>query len=513
MLSRLVLGCGSLGRRLALSLRDRAGPLLVLTPDTHRVETLRDENVPAKRADVTSVDAVRALVPTADSIVVGGDDAAENLAAARAAREVFPEAFLLVGTGMNPTPDQRAAMGEVADSLVDASTEMASAITERVGDAGLRSRRLRRVIRGIDGTLAVVAHDNPDPDAIASAMALSRIAQSAGTDAELIYYGDISHQQNRALVNLLEFELTKLDPDADLSRFDGFALVDHSRPGVNDQLPPETPIDIVVDHHPPRAPVEARFVDLRSHVGATSTLLTGYLRQLNIEPSSELATGLLFGIQTDTREFSREVTPEDFEAAAYLLPYADTATLERIEDPSISRETYEIIADAIRARQVSDDVLTTFVGEMGDRDALAQASDRLLTLEDINTTLVYGYHDGIVYASARARGTDRDLGEVLREAYGQIGSAGGHADMAGAQIPVGALAAETEGDEREEAIHDVMTDRFFEALGIEPDRAAAAVYGGDDFLGTDDVLRYTALPLGEGSEAARAEEADEDTEE
>jgi nanoRNase/pAp phosphatase (c-di-AMP/oligoRNAs hydrolase) len=327
----------------------------------------------------------------------------------------------------------------------------------------------------------VVAHDNPDPDAIASAVALQHVAERAGTPAEACYFGDISHQENRALVNLLEFELTDLDADADLSRFGAVALVDHSRPGVNDQLPEDTEIDIVIDHHPPRAPVEARFVDLRSDVGSTSTLLTDYLRRLGIEPSPALATALLFGIHVDTREFSREVALEDFEAAAYLVGYADTALLERIESPSASVETFEIIGRAIVEREVRGDVLTTYVGEVTDRDALAQAADRLLGLEGIATTLVFGCLDDTIYVSARARGTGVDLGEALRDAFGQIGSAGGHADMAGAQIPVGGLVGEE--DDRDEVIRGVLTDRFFETLGVDENTAAAAVYAAGDYLG------------------------------
>ena len=77
---------------------------------------------------------------------------------------------------------------------------------------------------------------------------------------------------------------------------------------INSGLPEETPIDVVIDHHPPRAPVEARFVDLRSEVGATCTLMTDYLRQLGVDPAGDLATGLLYGLRTDTKDFSRELS-------------------------------------------------------------------------------------------------------------------------------------------------------------------------------------------------------------
>jgi nanoRNase/pAp phosphatase (c-di-AMP/oligoRNAs hydrolase) len=54
---------------------------------------------------------------------------------------------------------------------------------------------------------------------------------------------------------------------------------------------------------------------------------------------------------------------------------------------------------------------------------------------------------------------------VLREAFGRIGSAGGHADMAGAQITLGMLVADDESDPGE-AIEDVIIGQFLEAMRI-----------------------------------------------
>jgi nanoRNase/pAp phosphatase (c-di-AMP/oligoRNAs hydrolase) len=261
-----------------------------------------------------------------------------------------------------------------------------------------------------------------------------------------------------------------------MDEFGGIALVDHSRPGVNDGLHPETSVDIAIDHHPPRAPVEAGYLDLRSDVGATSTLLTQYLRKLDIVPDGPLATALLFGIHVDTREFSREVSAVDFEAAAFLCPSVDHSLLERIETPSMSPEVLDTLARAVRNREVHGDALATNVGEISDRDALAQAADYLLGMEGIDVVLVYGYRDETVYVSGRARGAAVDIGETLRDALGSIGSAGGHADMAGAQIEIGTWAEEfaDDGAALDAAVTEVVNDRFFEALETAPSPLTAA---------------------------------------
>ena len=482
-MQRLVLGCGAVASSIATALRERSDDVLVLGGDEKRIERLRDEGIDARHVDVTDPAVIRAVAGVVDSVAVAENDPQRNVDAARAAALAYPDTFVLAHLGVAATEDHRAALETHADRVIEASEAATTHLLDRVGDRGIRVRMLRRIIRTLDGPLAVVTHDNPDPDAIASGVALQHIARDAGNDAEVCYFGEINHQENRALVNVLGFELRNLSRGDDLSSYGGVALVDHSRSGINDGLPEETPVDIVVDHHPPRAPIEARFVDLRSDVGSTSTLVTGYLTLLGIELTPALATGLLYGILTDTDSFSRETSPADFEAAARLIDHIDADALRQIESPSVTAETLDVVGLGISNRRVEDGVLTTCVGHIGDRDALAQAADQLLDMEDVTTTLVFGYTDEMVYASARARGTDIDLGEVLRDAFEQIGSAGGHAHMAGAQLPVGILVDDTSDTDRGAVIEEVVRERFLETLGIEPNRAAASVYA--DFLGTD----------------------------
>ncbi|GCF14752.1 DHH family phosphoesterase [Haloarcula mannanilytica] len=490
MLSRLVLGLGPTAADLLNGISDDRGDLTVVTQDEHRAETLRADGINVLEADQSDPVVLADLDVQPESVIVASEDPEQNAAAAAAARDCFPDAFLFAYAGRGATADQHDRLDGVADRVLDPQAVITDHIANSIGDEGTRARQLNQVLRTIDDHLAVVTHDNPDPDAIASAVALGALAERAGCEVTVCYYGEISHQENRAFVNLLEFDLLNLDADSpdELAAFDGFALVDHSRAGVNDQLPSDTPIDIVIDHHPPRVPIEARYVDLRSSVGATSTLLVDYLQRFDIDIPTPIATGLLFGIQVDTKDFRREVVAADFEAAAHLVTNADMATLQRIEDPSVSPETLSVIGRAITNREQEGSVLLTCVGEIGDRDALAQAADRLLDLEGVQATMVYGVIDGTIYASARARGADIDLGEALRDAFGQIGSAGGHADMAGAQIDLGVMDTV---DEREESLEDIVrsivSDRFLDAIQSRSHRLLGHVYARSDY----DVAAFT----------------------
>ncbi|RLM50132.1 bifunctional oligoribonuclease/PAP phosphatase NrnA [Halorubrum sp. Atlit-28R] len=481
MTRRLLLGCSAVGNALVEHARDGRGgrdDMVAITDDTGWVSTLRDRNVATVEADPTDPGT---YPDSAGVVLIASDDAERNVAAARAARERYPEALIVAHLGAAPTDEQRAAVEAVADRVVDPVEAVADRVFAAVGlddapdpnaefaaaDGAEKPARLLAALRGLSGPLLVVAHDNPDPDAIASALGLARIAASIGVEADACYGGEIAHQENRAMVNLLDIRLRSFD-EIDLDAYGGVALVDHSRSGINDSLPEGHPVDVVVDHHPPRGPVAGSFVDIRPGVGATSTLISEYLSRYGIAPERDLATALLYGIRIDTKDFTRATATDDFEAAAALLAHADESTLERVESPSVSPETLRVLAAAIENRDVRGSVAASCVGEIADRDALAQAAERLLDLEGVTVTFVYGYTEGVIYGSARARGADLDAGELLRDALDPVGSAGGHAAMAGAQVPLGILSEVSESESLADVVEAFVAGRFFEALDDAP---------------------------------------------
>ena len=471
MVFRLVLGCGTVCRQVTDLVAERDGRTLVITDDESTVETLRDESVPARHGDPTALETI-ATVDRPDVLFIAGNRTDHNLITLEAARERFPTTTIVAYLGGNATAADRDRFAALADHVVDPTAAIADRALEGTASPSAEAAiELRAFLAGIDGRLAVVAHDNPDPDAIASAVALVDIAESVGVDADACYFGDISHQENRAMVNLLDLDLRNMAPDDPLTAYSAFALVDHSRPGVNDQLPADLHVDIVIDHHPPRGPVPGEFVDLRQGAGATSTVLTEYIEHFDLAFESATATALLYGIRVDTNDFTREVSPADFQAASVLSPHVDTSLLQQIEQPSLEGDTLETIARAIKNRIERDSIAVASVGRIGDRDALPQAADQLLAMEGVETTLVFGFDDEMVFLSARSRAADVDLGETLRDAFDPIGSAGGHADMAGAQLEIGILGSADDEEEVESIVsivEEVIINRFFEALETGP---------------------------------------------
>jgi nanoRNase/pAp phosphatase (c-di-AMP/oligoRNAs hydrolase) len=329
--------------------------------------------------------------------------------------------------------------------------------------------------------LAIVCHNNPDPDCLASALALGRIAADAGIDERhILYSGTISHQQNRAFVNLLDIDLQPFDPAAVVNRREGelLAFVDHSVPGANNEVPEDTPVDVVVDHHSADG-IRARFVDHREGVGATATILTEYLEALGIELDPVLATGLLFAIRRETLGFLRGATRAEYEAGGLLHEHADLDLLRRLANPSISGATVDAIADAIANRVVRGSVLISHVGRTTERDALPQAADYLASLEGVETTVVFGIVEDTVQVSARSTDPRIHIGDVLAETFADVGSAGGHREMAGGEIPLGLFADQAGEDEALiDIVERIVVRRLLSALNLT-DENGEAVNGPD----------------------------------
>jgi nanoRNase/pAp phosphatase (c-di-AMP/oligoRNAs hydrolase) len=317
-------------------------------------------------------------------------------------------------------------------------------------------------------SVAIVCHDNPDPDCLASAVALAHIAESRDVGSvEILYSGEISHQQNQAFVNLLDIDLLSIS-ETPLDSFDCIAFVDHSTPGRHNEVPADVTVDIVVDHHPHDRAVEAAFVDLREQYGATASILVEYLRELDLEPTPKLASALLFAIHRERLDFVRNPTVNDYEAARYLFPSTDIDLLEQVYGAAFSPATLDAIGAAIRTREVRGSSLVSSIGATTEPGALPQAADYLLNLEGVDTVLVFGIVDGSVEMSARSIDPRVHLGHVLRDAFADVGQAGGHADMAGAQLPLGIFA--DSGGDREALVKFLsrrIRSRFFETLKLE----------------------------------------------
>jgi nanoRNase/pAp phosphatase (c-di-AMP/oligoRNAs hydrolase) len=330
-----------------------------------------------------------------------------------------------------------------------------------------RAAELVSVLETTD-SLAIVCHDNPDPDCLASALALEAIARDHDVEEVTIAYGgEISHQQNRAFVNLLEISLQTLSRTA-MEEYDSVSFVDHTRPGANTEVPADVTPDIVVDHHPGES-ADAAFEDVRDEYGATATIFIEYLQELEVDMTTRLASALLFALHRERLDFVREPTRREYEAALAVYPDADLEILEQLYGSAFSPGTLDAIGRAIASRERRGSSLVASVGKTGESDALPQAADYLINLEGVDTVLVYGVVSDAIRLSGRSIDPRVHMGETLAEGFDELGAVGGHHDMAGGRIELGLFADDDDDDDGAllEFVGRRLTRRFFDALNLD----------------------------------------------
>jgi nanoRNase/pAp phosphatase (c-di-AMP/oligoRNAs hydrolase) len=290
---------------------------------------------------------------------------------------------------------------------------------------------------GDSNRVLILPHNDPDPDAIASAVALRYLlAHRLGVEVNIAYKGIIGRAENKAMVRYLGYPLRRLT-GSDLRQPVPIAMVD-TQPGAgNNALPSNSTATVVIDHHPwLEVTAAARFTDVRSDVGATSTILTEYLQAAGLEPSPPLATALFYGIKTDTMGLGRGASPADTDAYFYLQSRIDVDALVEIERAQVPAEYFKSLSASVQAAQVHDGVVISYVGPISYPDLAAEMADLLSRLEGTRWVICMGvYQDNLILA-VRTRSRRGGAGQLVRAIVGDRGTAGGHGAMAGGQVPM-----------------------------------------------------------------------------
>lgn len=316
---------------------------------------------------------------------------------------------------------------------------------------------LKNFLTGEEKVLIMV-HDNPDPDALASALGFKYLLQSVWKISSLISYGGIiGRAENRAMIKLLDIEIVPF-PKVRLKEFTTVALIDTQPGSGNNSLPPARMPDIVIDHHIPvyEKSRRAAFSDIRADYGSTSTIITEYLSSAGILGGDrKVATALLYGIKSDTRDLGRETGAKDVASYLGLFPRVMFKVLSRIEHPKLSRSYFGVISRAVDRALVFEDAVITDLGNVESADNLAEMADFLIRAEDTRWALCLGEYDNSLYFSLRTTISKANAGLLARRLTRRNGSGGGHCMIAGGRIPVN-------GNYQEQA--DLLKSKFLKEI-------------------------------------------------
>ncbi len=310
--------------------------------------------------------------------------------------------------------------------------------------------------------ILIISHDNPDPDTLASAFALKNIIQKKLNSKTTIGFGGIvGRAENRAMIKHLNIPLKHLDA-LDLSEYDDTILVDSQQRTGQISLPEMMEPSVVIDHHPMRPETrKVEFHDIRRGIGATSTIITLYYMAEDFEMDSRLATALLYGIKSDTRDLGRETSKDDLEAYLYLYPRANLRLLSKIEFSELPPDYFRIYDRAIDSAVTFDGVVVSFMGDIDNPDMVAEMADTLVRLEGTSCALVGGYYEGQIYVSLRTKDALINAGKLVQRVIGKLGPSGGHGSMSAGRIKMDSASAKEKA-----AIERKIVSRLKRAMKI-----------------------------------------------
>ena len=298
----------------------------------------------------------------------------------------------------------------------------------------LKVQQYQRFFSDADRVL-ILLHNDPDPDAMASGLALRNVLRRTKQTAVIGALQGATRPENLRMQNLLDIHVEIITP-AQLSGFDRIAMVDVQPHYFGEEF---HRVDLVIDHHPEQSGYSAVFKDIRANYGSTSTILTEHLRAVDANISERTATAMLYAIKSDTLFFNRQANRVDLEAFSYLYPLADATMIRKMEGAEITMERLEYVLKAKMNGQMVEQVFCSFIGASPREDFIPYVADFYLQLEDVKWTIVAGIVNDSLVMSVRNLGYSRNAGEFVRKYFADIGSAGGHRSMAKAVVPLRAF--------------------------------------------------------------------------
>jgi nanoRNase/pAp phosphatase (c-di-AMP/oligoRNAs hydrolase) len=298
-----------------------------------------------------------------------------------------------------------------------------------------RSQRLLDTVQSFEHIL-IVAHDNPDPDAIASGWGLGwMIREKLGRIPRLVAGGGIVRAENRQMVELLDPPI-ELVEEFEIRPSTAAIIVDCS-PHADNHLLHGTFLQPtgVIDHHQDsekgkRLPLR----DVRPKVAACASIASSYLREQELTPHDRLATALLYAIRTETKGSESHYSRLDRRMVSWLSQWADPGRIAQIENAPLTHEYYSDLVLALQSTFVYDAAALCFLPRAEGAEIIGEVADLLVRCEGIEQVLCAAVIGDDLLLSVR---TDRGCGnaaELARCTLRGLGQGGGHQHRAGGKI-------------------------------------------------------------------------------
>lgn len=285
--------------------------------------------------------------------------------------------------------------------------------------------------------ISVVVHNNPDPDALASAASLRFLLQKMGFKNIKIHYdGLVGRAENQEVIRILKVPLFLTVKISSPEKCQ-FILVDCQPFTGNVTLPKGVVPVAVIDHHPKRKETaRVPFLDIRPDYGACSTILYEYFSSLDISIPANIATALSYAISSETLNLGREGSPADKKAYVELLSRLSFSQLSKTQYPKLSKDFVSNLSRALLNAFYYKNLIGVVLEELPYPDFAAQMADFLLRVRGMTWSLCLGTYGDVLFVSIRTTNTQADASKIIKKIIPAHGASGGHDMIAGGQVKI-----------------------------------------------------------------------------
>lgn len=315
-----------------------------------------------------------------------------------------------------------------------------------------RSAELLSAIAGFD-SIAIVTHDNPDPDAISAGWGLQQlISEKLKKEALLIGGGDIVRAENRHMLNLLQPPLklvSEFQPDTQTA-----AILVDCGPQVAAHLltSPMVQTVAVVDHHVSGVRPNFAFVDIRPRMAASASMVAGYLKEQKLAPGERLATAMLYAIRTETCGNEFRHTKQDRSVILWLTRFANPEWLAAIEGAPLEKSYYADLVLALQNTFVYEQSAFCLLPRAEGQEIVGEVADLLIRCQGIERVFCGAMIAGELMCSVRTEAECDSAADLVQATLKGLGHGGGHNHRAGGKvggIPERRMTERLEGEIRE----------------------------------------------------------------
>jgi nanoRNase/pAp phosphatase (c-di-AMP/oligoRNAs hydrolase) len=363
------------------------------------------------------------------------------------------------------------------ESCVETVADSAVAV-ERRSKGRPRARMLLELLADKKNIL-VTTHQHPDPDALASGLAMCHLlgGKLKGAKVSMSIKGRIGGGINEMFVKLSNLKLLPWD-DATLKDFDAIILLDTQPMFAFSPLPPGVKPLAVIDHHrgkSRKALGDCQFCDIRTDVGATSSIVFSYFMDLEVPIRGELAATLLYAIETDLAGAAGTPGELDQIALSSLTLLADPRKLYQMRYVDLSQGYFLAysngLANAVYWENGNGGAIMSHLESIDSMEQPAVIADFLLRFDKVQWALVTAVHENKLVMSIRTSNTSKlSAADMARKVLRNIGEGGGHRTKAG-----GFLRLETGSAAEVDRLREMLRRRYLRALGIKGQRGQKLV--------------------------------------